>query len=151
MRLLCILCRFYNLVWRAPIPFLSSFRKHRYLFQGPNSTKRILASHLWTSDHSHLKEYVWFVTRKDYEIQCKHLGIVLLLQPIYSQLFEWVILRPSTLRFTNYSYIQIETSKNRLKSQVSHVKVQKPIHLEISRNEAKLTPLPCDVPQVHWL
>lgn len=39
MRLLCILGRFCNLVWRAPIPFLSSFRKHRYLFQGPNSTK----------------------------------------------------------------------------------------------------------------
>lgn len=47
----------------------------------------------------------------------------------------------------NYSYIQIKTNK----SQVSHLKVQKPTHLEISRNEAKLTPLPSNVPQVHRL
>lgn len=78
-------------------------------------------------------------------------SVVLLLKPIYSQIFDWVdFLRPSALRFTNYSYVQIQTNKNRFKSQVSHLKVQRPIRLKRSKNEAKLTPHPNDVPEVHY-
>lgn len=125
VRLLYILCRFCNLVWKAPIAFLSSFRKHLYLFQGPNSTKMHSGITPLNIRPFSIKRII-LICSKDYEIQCKHLSSIITETHLLPAFWLSGFLRPSALRFTNYSYAQIKT-KNQLKSQVSHLKVQKPI------------------------
>lgn len=129
-------------MWRAPIAFLSTFIKHRYLFQGPNSTKMHSGITPLNFRPFSLKIILVCNKKRLWNTMRAPRYIELLLKPIYPQLFDWVIfLRPSALRFTNYSYIQIKTSKNWLKSQVSHRKC-KSLFIEISRMKQNYPPTP---------
>lgn len=84
---------------------------------------------------------------KDYEIQCKHLSLVLLLKPIYSQLPPKMIFKPSSVvseivATYKLKLLRIGSSHRFLISKCKYL-------LILKQNKAKLTPTPNDVPKFH--